>query len=68
MERRSFLKGLGAVIGGLALAEAVPLGRVYSFPSEIVPPTARVLKHRVDNRRSSESDAEHHGISEKLQY
>lgn len=35
MDRRGFLKALGGVIGGIAVAEAIPLGRVWSFPSEI---------------------------------
>ena len=35
MNRRSFLRGLGAVIGGIALEQAVPFGRVYSFPTKI---------------------------------
>lgn len=37
MDRRGFLKGLGLVIGGVALEQAVPLGRVWSFPAKIVP-------------------------------
>ena len=35
MNRRGFLKALSGVIGGIAVAEAVPLGRVWSFPSQI---------------------------------
>lgn len=40
MDRRRFLKFLG--IGGvsLAAAEAIPFGRVWSFPSKIVIPEA----------------------------
>jgi hypothetical protein len=38
MERRSFLKGLVALVGGIALEQAIPLGRVWSFPSKIVIP------------------------------
>lgn len=38
MNRRGFLAGLGALVGGLALEEAIPLGRVWSFPSQIVVP------------------------------
>ena len=37
MNRRSFLGGLAALVGGIAVAEAIPLGRVWSFPSKIVP-------------------------------
>lgn len=32
MNRRGFL----AMLGGVALSEAIPLGRVWSFPSKIV--------------------------------
>lgn len=35
MNRRNFLIGLGTLIGGIALDQAVPLGRVYSFPKVI---------------------------------
>lgn len=35
MDRRSFISGLSALVGGLLLDKAVPLGRVYSFPKEI---------------------------------
>lgn len=35
MERRGFLKGLAALVGGIALEQAVPFGRVWSFPKEI---------------------------------
>jgi hypothetical protein len=35
VNRRTLLKSLGIVIGGIVLNEAVPLGRVWSFPSEI---------------------------------
>ncbi len=35
MNRRSFLKGIGAVIGGIALEQAIPFNRVWSFPKEI---------------------------------
>ena len=36
MNRRSFLRFLPAAVGGLALAEAIPFNRVWSFPSKIV--------------------------------
>lgn len=36
MNRRNFLSGLGALVGGLALEQAVPLGRVWSFPTDLV--------------------------------
>lgn len=38
MDRRGFLRGLCAGVAGIALQEAVPLGRVWSFPSKIVVP------------------------------
>jgi hypothetical protein len=36
MDRRGFLKLLGGTVGGLALAEAIPFNRVWSFPKKIV--------------------------------
>jgi hypothetical protein len=36
MNRRSFLGLLGGTVAGLALEQAVPLGRVWSFPSKII--------------------------------
>lgn len=35
MNRRTFLTRAALVVGGLALNEVIPFGRVYSFPSEI---------------------------------
>lgn len=35
MERRRFLSLLGLGVAGIALEQAVPLGRVWSFPKEI---------------------------------
>lgn len=35
MNRRGFLAGLGAIVGGVALEQAIPLGRVWSFPKQI---------------------------------
>lgn len=35
MDRRSFLKGLGLIVGGVAINEAIPFNRVWSFPKEI---------------------------------
>lgn len=46
MDRRGFLKSLGMMIGGIALGEAIPLNRVWSFPKQIViakPETIRPL-------------------------
>lgn len=37
MNRRGFLKGLGAMVAGIALDQAIPLGRVWSFPKVIKP-------------------------------
>jgi hypothetical protein len=36
MNRRGFLKALSATVGGVALAEAIPFNRVWSFPKKIV--------------------------------
>jgi hypothetical protein len=36
MNRRNFLRGLAAAVGGIALGEAIPLNRVWSFPQKIV--------------------------------
>lgn len=36
MNRRSFLSLFGAGVAGIALEQAIPLGRVWSFPKEIV--------------------------------
>jgi hypothetical protein len=38
MNRRSFFRFLGAAAATLALSEAIPFGRVWSFPSKIVVP------------------------------
>lgn len=35
MNRRSFLKNLGLFVGGVAIEQAIPFNRVWSFPSEI---------------------------------
>lgn len=35
MKRRGFIKALAGVIGGVALSEAIPFNRVWSFPKEI---------------------------------
>lgn len=36
MNRRNFLAGLGALVGGIAIEQAIPLNRVWSFPRQIV--------------------------------
>ena len=36
MDRRGFLKFLSAGVAGIALEHAIPLGRVWSFPKNIV--------------------------------
>jgi len=36
MNRRGFLSLLGMGVAGIALEQAIPLGRVWSFPKEIV--------------------------------
>jgi len=38
MDRRGFFKLFGAGVAGIALEQAIPLGRVWSFPSKIVLP------------------------------
>ena len=38
MDRRGFLKFFSAGVAGIALEQAIPLGRVWSFPKEIVVP------------------------------
>jgi hypothetical protein len=36
MDRRGFLKLFSAGVAGIALEQAIPLGRVWSFPKKIV--------------------------------
>lgn len=36
MDRRGFLALLGSAVAGIALEQAIPLGRVWSFPKKIV--------------------------------
>ena len=36
MNRRLFMSLLGGAVAGLALDQSIPLGRVWSFPKEIV--------------------------------
>jgi hypothetical protein len=38
MERRRFLLLLGLGVAGIALEQAIPLGRVWSFPKKIIIP------------------------------
>ena len=38
MDRRGFLKFFSAGVAGIALEQAIPLGRVWSFPKKIVIP------------------------------
>jgi hypothetical protein len=42
VNRRSFFRFLGAGAATLALSEAIPFGRVWSFPSKIVVPEQSV--------------------------
>jgi hypothetical protein len=35
MDRRNFITGIGTLIAGIAIEEAMPFGRVWSFPKEI---------------------------------
>lgn len=46
MDRRNFLKTLGVLVGGIALEQAVPLGRVYSFPKELKCLNSELSKNR----------------------
>lgn len=46
MDRRGFLRSIGLGIGGIALEQAIPLGRVWSFPKKIVVPVR--LDSRID--------------------
>jgi hypothetical protein len=43
LNRRNFLSLFGAGVAGLALDQAIPLGRVWSFPKEIVLPAGNVF-------------------------
>jgi hypothetical protein len=43
LSRRGFLSGLTALVGGIALEQAIPFGRVWSFPSKIVIPQGIAL-------------------------
>lgn len=43
MNRRGFFCLLGGTIAGLVLDEAIPFGRVWSFPSAIVIPRTILL-------------------------
>ncbi len=38
MDRRGFFKLFGIGVAGVALEQAIPLGRVWSFPKDIVIP------------------------------
>jgi len=38
MDRRAFLRGIGGAIASAAIVPAIPLGRVWSFPKNIVIP------------------------------
>jgi hypothetical protein len=44
MKRRAFLQLLTAGIGGIALEQAIPFNRVWSFPSKILIPEVEVLQ------------------------
>jgi hypothetical protein len=39
VNRRGFLKLFGLAVAGVAIDQAIPLGRVWSFPSKIVIPS-----------------------------
>lgn len=65
MDRRGFLRGLGAVVGGLAIEQAIPLGRVWSFPTEI-----KVVKATLGQYAGwvNFSDLLASGVAEELAY
>lgn len=44
MDRRNFFRLFGAGVAGVALEQAIPFGRVWSFPTTIVLPE-RELAH-----------------------
>jgi hypothetical protein len=44
MNRRGFLRSIGLGIGGIALEQAIPLGRVWSFPKKIVLPQYQYME------------------------
>lgn len=48
MNRRNFITGIGALVGGLALDKAIPFNRVWSFPSKIVIPNRQLLGRHYD--------------------
>ena len=48
MNRRGFLGLLGAAIAGIALEQAIPLGRVWSFPRNIVIPPKPIAVLGID--------------------
>ena len=43
MDRRGFLNLLGAGVAGIALDQAIPFNRAWSFPSKIVIPEKGIL-------------------------
>jgi hypothetical protein len=49
MNRRNFLSLFSAGIAGIALEQAIPLGRVWSFPKEIVIPRFPVMPLHVED-------------------
>jgi hypothetical protein len=49
MERRRFLQLLGIGAGGIVLEQAIPFGRVWSFPKNIVI-APQTLRFRVTQR------------------
>ena len=48
MNRRNFLSLFSAGVAGIALEQAIPLGRVWSFPKEIVIPPLPLWNLRDD--------------------
>jgi hypothetical protein len=42
-DRRTFLKGIGTLVGGIAIEKAIPFNRVWSFPSVIKIPECQII-------------------------
>lgn len=55
MDRRNFLKGIGTLVGGIALDKAIPFNRVWSFPKEIKIVQVPIQDYYVSHWLTSES-------------
>ena len=52
MDRRGFFKLFGLGVAGIALEQAIPLGRVWSFPTEIIVPGNQILTTQMFTREA----------------